>query len=287
MLEQKDLAKLEIQGVASGTTLEELITLSVAVEGAIRILDARSKQIAEELKNLLAKQKALKKNVFEDAPEEDDADIINNNSGGGSEDEKVLADPTDSTPATLSEKLAVDKSAADLLSFVVTQKTPEDNTLSLTAAGAAPSGIVWMGTRYDYDEGKEYTALTINHPDNSGIPYIYASKDDKGNILSTSLQYFIPDATKYGFLWWGVDNLELREISMPNLSATGFLWWESDKLELRTISLSDVTEYSSILESLAQLISTGRSGFLKVSAGTLELVDYATCDDSSNGDTLE
>lgn len=262
MLEQKDLAKLEIQGVASGTTLEELITLSVAVEGAIRILDARSKQIAEELKNLLAKQKALKKNVFEDASEEDDADIINNNSGGSSEDKKVLADPTDSTPATLSEKLAVDKSASDLLSFVVTQKTPEDNTLSLTAAGAAPNGIVWTETRYD-DDGKVYTALTINHPDGAGIPYIYTSKDDEGNILSTSLQYFIPAAT-----------------------ASGFLWWEADNLGFREISLSDITEYSSILESLAQLISTG-SGFLKVSAGALELVDSATCDDSSNGDTWE
>lgn len=263
MLEQKDLAKLEIQGVASGTTLEELITLSVAIEGAIRILDARSKQIAEELKNLLAKQKTLKKNVFEDAPEEDDADIINNNSGGGSEDEKVLADPTDSTPATLLEKLAVDKSASDLLAFVVTQKTPEDNTLSLTAAGAAPNGIVITETRYDYDEEKEYTTLTISHPGGSGIPYIYASKDSEDNILSTSLQYFIPAATASGFLWWGADNLELREIS-----------------------LSDVTEYSSILESLAQLISTG-SGFLKVSAGVVELVDSATCDDSSNGDTWE
>ena len=264
MLEQKDLAKLEIQGVASGTTLEELITLSVAVEGAIRILDARSKQIAEELKNLLAKQKELKKNVFEDAPEEDDADIINNNSGGGSEDEKVLADPTDSTPATLSEKLAVDKSASDLLSFVVTQKTPEDNTLSLTAAGATPNGIVWTETRYDYDENKEYTALSVHQPNGDGV-LVY-----KEGVL-----YELTDVTEY------------IDISVLSYNIAGSLTTNSIVFVNGDGALDSSSDYKDILDQLQSLVTSDGDGFLRMRSGVLELVDSATCDDSSNGDTWE
>lgn len=255
MLEQKDLAKLEIQGVASGTTLEELITLSVAVEGAIRILDARSKQIAEELKNLLAEQKALKKNVFEDAPEEDDADIINNNSGGGSsEDKKVLADPTDSTPATLSEKLAVDKSASDLLSLVVTQKTPEDNTLSLTAAGAAPNGIVLTETRYD-DENKEYTALSVHQPNGDGF-LVYQ------------------DGVLYEFT-------DVKGYIAGSLTTNSIVFVNGDG------ALDSSSDYKDILDQLQSLVTSDGDGFLRMRSGTLELVDSATCDDSSNGDTWE
>lgn len=264
MLEQKDLAKLEIQGVASGTTLEELITLSVAVEGAIRILDARSKQIAEELKNLLAKQKELKKNVFEDAPEEDDADIINNNSGGGSEDEKVLADPTDSTPATLSEKLAVDKSAADLLSFVVTQKTPEDNTLSLTAAGAAPNGIVLTETRYDYDDEKEYTALSVHQPNGDGV-LVY-----KEGVL-----YELTDVTEY------IDTSVLSYNIAGSLTTNSIVFVNGDG------ALDSSSDYKDILDQLQSLVTSDGDGFLRMRSGVLELVDSATCDDSSNGDTWE
>ena len=263
MLEQKDLAKLEIQGVSSGTTLEELITLSVAVEGAIRILDARSKQIAEELKNLLAKQKALKKNVFEDAPEEDDADIINNNSGGGSEDEKVLADPTDSTPATLSEKTAVDKSASDLLSFVVTQKTPEDNTLSLTAAGAAPNGIVLTETRYD-DENNGYTALSVHQPQQDGV-LVY-----KEGVL-----YELTDVTEY------IDTSVLSYNIAGSLTTNSIVFVNGDG------ALDSSSEYKAFLDQLQSLVTSGGDGFLRMRSGVLELVDSATCDDSSNGDTWE
>lgn len=263
MLEQKDLAKLEIQGVASGTTLEELITLSVAVEGAIRILDARSKQIAEELKNLLAKQKELKKNVFEDAPEEDDADIINNNSGGGSEDEKVLADPTDSTPATLSEKLAVDKSASDLLSFVVTQKTPEDNTLSLTAAGAAPNGIVLTETRYD-DENKAYTSLFVHQPQQNGV-LVY-----KEGVL-----YELTDVTEY------IDTSVLLYNIAGSFTTNSILFINGDG------AFDSSSDYKDILDQLQSLVTSDGDGFLRMRSGTLELVDSATCDDSSNGDTLQ
>lgn len=264
MLEQKDLAKLEIQGVASGTTLEELITLSVAVEGAIRILDARSKQIAEELKNLLAKQKALKKNVFEDAPEEDDADIINNNSGGGSsEDKKVLADPTDSTPATLSEKLAVDKSASDLLSFVVTQKTPEDNTLSLTAAGAAPNGIVLTETRYD-EENNEYTALSVHQPQQDGV-LVY-----KNGVL-----YELTDVTEY------IDTSVLLYNIAGSFTTNSILFINGDG------AFDSSSDYKDILDTLQSLVTSGGDGFLRMRSGVLELVESASCDDSSNGDTWE
>lgn len=263
MLEQKDLAKLEIQGVASGTTLEELITLSVAVEGAIRILDARSKQIAEELKNLLAKQKELKKNVFEDAPEEDDADIINNNSGGGSEDEKVLADPTDSTPATLLEKLAVDKSVKDLLSFVVTQKTPEDNTLSLTAAGAAPNGIVLTETRYD-EENNEYTALSAHQPQQDGV-LVY-----KEGVL-----YELTDVTEY------IDTSVLLYNIAGSFTTNSILFINGDG------AFDSSSDYKDILDTLQSLVTSGGDGFLRMRSGVLSLVESASCDDSSNGDTWE
>lgn len=263
MLEQKDLAKLEIQGVASGTTLEELIALSVAVEGAIRILDARSKQIAEELKNLLAEQKTLKKNVFEDAPEEDDADIINNNIGGGSsEDKNVLADPTDSTPATLSEKLAVDKSASDLLSFVITQKTLEDNTLSLTAAGAAPNGIVLTETRYD-DENEAYTSLSVHQPQQSGV---LAYKD--------GVLYELTDVTEY------IDTSVLLYNIAGSLTTNSIVFINGDG------AFDSSSDYKNILDMLQSLVTSG-DGFLRMRSGVLELVESASCDDSSNGDTWE
>lgn len=271
MLDQSKLAKLEIQGVTAGNTLEELLALSSAIEGAIRILDARSKELQKQLDEYLRSQTKPKRIEFTDEPEEDDADILINKKNASEDTYTVKTASIDDTNGFLYEKIVVDDTASSLLGLSILDKSSE------------------LSERKDYK-----LAISLNISASIGIPYIIEEEitRDDGSI-NYIRKIEVEDLTRQnGPLTWTNNRIVIAEnlneyitLTINDLSQdleNGALVKSGD-----IVTTTNNIEYymdSNLLlalQKLSDILNSGYDGFLKVNGSSLEVVQYATCDEDS------
>lgn len=272
MLEQSKLAKLEIQGVATGKTLGELIALSSAIEGAIRILDARSKELKEQLDEHIKKMQEKKKTVFEDSNTDEEDEETTSSGGSSTEDSfTVYACASDGTNGFLFDKMLVSDTVSNLLNITLLDVSPsaEENSnykLVLGVNNAADIGIVTTYEKEVVDEDGEttfVTALKVQNPEPGVMIW-----DEYGDIITTNdlSQYITINADQiFSDFSDGVIVKENGSITSKNTGIENYL----------------TADLLLALQALSDILSGGYDGFLKVNQSQLEVVSYATCDEDA------
>lgn len=269
MLDQSKLAKLEIQGVTAGNTLEELLALSSAIEGAIRILDARSKELQKQLDEYLRSQTKPKRIEFADEPEEDDADIlINQNGGGGTEDTyTVITSLNDETPDVLSNKIVIDDTVKYLLTLnnvnVADALFPTNHKLTLGLTQDESIGIPRTELIEEQDEDgstKQTKRIVIDNIDGLTGPVMWTD-----NTITVAT-----DISEYVSLNALFNNCEKGAVVLDDGITT-------------TNNIEDYMDSDLLLalQELSNILNSGHDGFLKVNGSSLDVVQYATCDEDT------